>query len=197
MAEFKMLGGVPCLDFANTVDWRKGEPRELLNSAPNLIDWAEQAGTVTGREAQELRGEAARSPEEAESFYRRATALREAVYRTFKAHADGASPSEADLDLLSHELAEALSHTTLTKEGSGFTLRFRGAANEKMIWAITQSAAQLLTGPHLGRVKECGDPRCGWLFLDTSRNGTRRWCSMSDCGNRNKARAHYRRRQTS
>jgi len=197
MTSFKMLGGAICLDFANTVDWRKGEPRELLNSAPDLVDWAEQARTLTRQEAQELRAEAASSPEEAEALIRRATALREAVHRIFKAHADGARPPKADLEQLNRELADALSHTALTAEGQHYTLQFHGVLQEKLIWAIAYSAMQILTSPQLNRVKECDDPRCGWLFLDTSRNGTRRWCSMADCGNRNKARTHYRRRQPS
>jgi predicted RNA-binding Zn ribbon-like protein len=196
MAEFKLLGGATCLDFANTVDWRKGEPRELLSSFNDLVDWARQAREVTDSEARELLSEAALDPGRGEALLRRAVALREAVYRVFKAHADGASPREDDLELLNRELADAHSHTRLAWEGDGYALRLQNAP-EKIIWSVAHSAAQLLTGPHLGRVKECGDPRCGWLFLDTSRNGTRRWCSMSDCGNRNKARAHYRRRQTS
>jgi len=196
MATFKLLGGAPCLDFANTVDWRRGEPRELLNSAHNLADWAEQAEVVTGAEAQELREAAAQDPGRAEALHRRAVALREAVYRVFKAHADGDSPSDSDLKHLNRELNDALSHMSLAEEGPGFTLRFH-AAPEKTIWSVAYSAMRLLTGDRLGRVKECGDPRCGWLFLDTSRNNTRRWCSMSDCGNRNKARTHYRRRKTS
>jgi len=194
MAAFKMLGGAACLDFTNTVDWRRGEPQELLNTAQDLADWAEQSGTLTMQEAQELRAEAARSPGEAEALRLRATALREAVHRIFKAHADGTTPGEADLGHLNDELTDALSHMALTQEGHDYTLRFRGAPQEKLIWAIAYSAMQLLTGGQLTRVKECADPRCGWLFLDTSRNGTRRWCSMRDCGNRNKARRHHQRR---
>jgi len=194
MATFKLLGGAACLDFANTVDWRRGEPQEQLNSASDLIDWAEQAGTLTSLEAQELRTEARQNPEKAEAMLRRATALREAVYRIFKAHADGAAPGEADLESLNQELAAALGHMALTQDGRGFSLRLRGAPQQKLLGAVAQSASQLLTGPSLGRVRECADPRCGWLFLDTSRNGTRRWCSMRDCGNRNKARRHHRRR---
>ncbi|OGD44792.1 hypothetical protein A3K69_02395 [Candidatus Bathyarchaeota archaeon RBG_16_57_9] len=194
MAAFKLLGGALCLDFANTVDWRKGEPRELLRRAHDLADWAEQAGAVTGPETQELREGAALDPGRAEALHRRAIKLREAVYRVFKAHADGASPREADLEHLNRELADAHSHMRLTREGPSYALRLQ-AAPEKIIWSVAYSAVQLLTGPELNRVKECGDPRCGWLFLDTSRNQSRRWCSMSDCGNRNKARTYYRRRR--
>ena len=194
MAAFKMLGGATCLDFVNTVDWRKGESRELLNSAPDLVDWAEQAGTLTRQETQELRANAAQNPEDAEALLQRAITLREVVHLIFKARADGAGPPEADLEHLNRELADALSHTALTPEGQDYTLQFRGAPQEKLFWAIAYSAMQLLTGPHLGRVKECSDAHCGWLFLDTSRNSSRRWCSMEDCGNRNKARKHDRKR---
>jgi len=193
MAAFKLLGGAPCLDLANTVNWRKGEPRELLNTAYDLADWAEQTGAVIGPEAQELREAAAQDPEAAEAMHRRAIKLREAIYRVFKTHVDGASPREADLEHLNAELADAHSHMRLIPEGPGYALRLP-AAPEKIIWSLAQNATQLLTGPQLSSVKECRDPHCGWLFLDTSRNQSRRWCSMSDCGNRNKARTHYRRR---
>jgi len=195
-APFKLLGGAPCLNFANTVDWRKGEPRELLNSVHDLIDWARQVGTLTESEAQNLHREADMNPEKAEALYLRAIRLRETMYRVFRAAAGGASPGEGDLEALNSELHDAQSHMSLTREGSGFNLRFN-AAPEKILWDITYSAMQVLTSDELSRVKECSDPRCGWLFLDTSRNSSRRWCSMEDCGNRNKARKHYRKRKAS
>jgi predicted RNA-binding Zn ribbon-like protein len=65
-----------------------------------------------------------------------------------------------------------------------------------MLAPIAWSAADLLTGPRAQRVRQCADEKgCGWLFIDESRAGTRRWCSMGECGNRAKARRHYLRRK--
>ena len=69
-----------------------------------------------------------------------------------------------------------------------------GTPLRRPLWPVLWSAADLLTSDRLARVRSCGDPRCGWLFLDTSRNRSRRWCDMADCGNRAKARRHYARR---
>ena len=194
-AEFKLLGGAPCLDFANTVDWRKGEPQERLGDAHALIDWAHQAGVLPDADAARLHEAAQRDPADAERLHRRALRLRETIHRLFKASADGVDPDERDLEHLNEELAQALSHMKLTRSGPALTLQLHGDAAEKILWTLTHSAAQLLASPSLSRVKECSDPHCGWLYLDTSRSGTRRWCSMSDCGNRNKARTHYRKRK--
>jgi predicted RNA-binding Zn ribbon-like protein len=190
-AQFKLLGGTPCLDFANTVDWRKGEPQEKLNDTHGLLDWALQAGIISETEAAKLHDAAHTDPAEAEALYTRALSLRETIHRLFKAEADGEDPDERDLEHLNEELTQALSHMKLTRIGPALTLQLQGDAAEKILWTLTNSAAQLLTSPNITRVKECADPRCGWIFLDTSRNGTRRWCSMEDCGNRNKARRHY------
>ena len=193
-AQFKLLGGAPCLDFANTVDWRKGEPQEKLNDAHGLLNWALQAGTISGTEAARLHEAAQRDPVEAERLHERALRLRETIHRLFKAAADGVDPDGRDLEHLNEELAQALSHMKLTRSGPALTLQLQGDAAEKILWTLAHSAAQLLASPSLSRVKECGDPRCGWLFLDTSRNQSRRWCSMDDCGNRNKARRHHQRK---
>jgi predicted RNA-binding Zn ribbon-like protein len=193
-ARFKLLGGAPCLDFANTVNWRKGEPQEKLNDAHGLLDWALQAGIMSETEAAMLHEAAHTDPAEAEALYTRALSLRDTIHRLFRAAAHGDDPDQRDLDHLNGELGHALSHMRLTRSGHALTLQLYGEPAEKMLWTLTDDAARLLASPTLKRVKECADPRCGWLYLDTSRNGTRRWCSMQDCGNRNKARRHHQRK---
>ena len=193
-AQFKLLGGAPCLDFANTVDWRKGEPQEKLNDAHGLLNWALQAGIISGAEAARLHEAALGDPGETQKTLDRAIRLREAIHGLFLAAAEHRSPNTEDLNLFNDELAQALTHTALTGDSAGYTLGFKEGSIERILWTLAHSAAQLLASPSLTRVKECGDPHCGWLFLDTSRNGTRRWCSMEDCGNRNKARRHHHRK---
>ena len=92
--------------------------------------------------------------------------------------------------------AEALSHRRLEPGEDGFAWSWKdGAAGDLRtpLWPILESAATLLTSDDLGRIRECDADDCNWLFLDRSRGGNRRWCSMKSCGNRAKARRHYRR----
>ena len=193
-----LLGGRLCLDFANTVDWRTGEhPQEWLTSYADLVAWSEHAGIVTESEAHHLRDFAARHPTAASAALEQAIALREAIYRIFSAIVDERSPEATDVATLNDALSEALSRLRVTPTVGGFTWQW--ASNEdsldQMLWPVARSAAELLTADDLSRVQMCAGDDCGWLFFDTSKNRSRRWCSMEDCGNRAKARRHYRRQR--
>jgi predicted RNA-binding Zn ribbon-like protein len=184
-----------CLDFANTMDWHASDhPHETLNSYTDLISWAERAGFLTDRETRQLSQEAARRPADAAAVLERAVALREAIYRFFSAVAEGRSPEGGDLTVLNVALSEALSRLQIIRVGDGFAWEWTGeeAALDRVVWPLARSAGDLLTSEKLSRVGVCADDRgCGWLFLDMSRNRSRRWCDMKDCGNRAKARRHY------
>jgi predicted RNA-binding Zn ribbon-like protein len=195
----KLLAGRLSLDFINTVYWHLDEePEEFLTGYAELVDWAEHAGILVSEDAAELRTEAAHAPDAARAIRERAVALREALFRTFLAATRRARPEAGDLHLINRELKQALAHLELGPAGRGLAWDWNGSdgALDRMLWPILQDAAQLLTSAELERVKVCGDDRCGWLFLDTSRNRSRRWCSMEDCGNRAKARRYYWRQQT-
>ena len=135
--------------------------------------------------------------ERAASVLARAIRLREALYRMFSALARDAQVAPDDLSILNGALAEA--HNRLRLGAAPAFDRFgwvwSGAddALDRMLWPIARSAAELLTAPELARVRECAGQPCGWLFLDASRNHSRRWCSMAGCGNRAKAKRHYER----
>jgi len=170
------VAGSLCLDFVNTVDPRHATPREeRLPDYAAVIEWARQAGL----EASPLEAAAAsRAHEEAIS-------LRETLYAIFGAVARGEAPPAEALRHLNDEIARRPRRIT---EG------FAWASDDDVLAPVVWSAAELLTSGPLERVRECpGDDTCGWLFLDTSRNGSRRWCDMRTCGNRAKARRHYRR----
>jgi predicted RNA-binding Zn ribbon-like protein len=67
---------------------------------------------------------------------------------------------------------------------------------ERPWWPVVRSAAELLTSPHLlDRLGQCADPQCGWLFLDTSKSRTRKWCDINDCGNRAKQRRFQKKKR--
>jgi predicted RNA-binding Zn ribbon-like protein len=174
------VAGSLCLDFVNTVDPRHATPREEhLPDYAAVLDWARQAGI----EASPL------PTKDASRAHEEAIALRETLYAIFAAVARGEAPPEDALRHLNDELARRPRQIT---EGFAWT-----PSHDDVLAPVVWSAAGLLTSGPLERVRECpGDDTCGWLFLDTSRNGSRRWCDMRTCGNRAKARRHYRRAST-
>lgn len=195
---FAFLGGALCLDFCNTVDWHVGPaPSDRLREYRDLLVWAVQGGVVTPEGADALAAAARQDPAAAERALGFARDLREAVFRVFLARVRGGDPHPADLERLNQALSPALARVRLEAIPGGFAWAwdFRPDDLAFPAWPVARSAAELLTSPELDRVRLCSDEACGWLFLDRSRNRSRRWCSMEDCGNRAKARRFYRRRR--
>ena len=190
-----LLGGRLCLDFVNTVEPRHSTPElHFLTTYGDLVGWGVRAGALEPTEAALLRSAAARRPREAQATYSYAIHVRESIYRIFSAVIAGRPADAADLATFDAALARSLVNLALVQTGERFSWRFAGEpdALDRMLWPILRSAAELLTSDQLARVAAC--PNCGWLFVDTSKNHSRRWCSMDACGNQAKARRHYRRR---
>lgn len=195
---YQILAGKLCLDFANTADWHESEqPVELLTSYSDLLVWGQQAGVLVGEDSVRLLQAAEYAPEVAVAVYARAIALREAIFRMFRCIARQESTDAGDLALLNDELATAFQQRRVAAGADGFHWEWAGhdAALDRVLWDIVQSAAELLTSSELHRVRQCAGDPCGWLFYDTSRNRSRRWCNMDGCGNRAKARRYYQRRR--
>jgi predicted RNA-binding Zn ribbon-like protein len=168
---------------------------------------------LADHQAQRLLKEAARRPVDATAVLERAIALREAIYRIFSAISHERPLQAADLATFNAELSRALAQSRIVStlrqpfdgaqdkaqdtaaEGFAWDWAGAGEALDQMLWPVVHDAAGLLTSEELDRVGQCADDRCGWLFLDTSRNRSRRWCSMEDCGNRAKARRYYERKR--
>ncbi len=189
-----------CLDFTNTANWHaSAQPVEELPAYTDLVTWAQNVRLLTEAERQRLKRQAARRPAEAKAVLARAHTLREAVYRLLSATAHRRAANAADLDLINAELALALAQARLAPVAFGYALHWPASpdALDCMLWPVVYSAADLLAQPELlARVGECADDRgCGYLFLDMTKNHSRRWCDMKDCGNRAKARRHYERRK--
>jgi predicted RNA-binding Zn ribbon-like protein len=166
-----------CIDFANTRFWRGSpEPTERLATAEDLEAWC--------------RAEGIGAPAELDA----AIAFREAIYRIFAAASAGAEPVPEDLALLNQTLAAAPARQRLVRMDGHYVWDV-GSLGETPLAPVAWSAADLLVGPLLGRVRLCANERCRWLFLDESKSGNRRWCSMSACGNRAKAHRHYARQK--
>jgi predicted RNA-binding Zn ribbon-like protein len=190
-----LLGGQLCLDFANTVDWRlRDRPGDLMSSYADLVAWSRHAGILSEARARALLKEARKSPTTASAVFKQAVALRELIYRIFSHIAQGGMPAGADVAEINSALSDSLSRMRLVPAASSFEWGWEenGARLERPLWYIVQSAATLLTIGKLDRIRQCNDDHCGWLFFDVSKNRSRRWCSMEDCGNRAKARRHYR-----
>ena len=197
LAGLRLLGERLCLNFANTMDPRQGDhPREFLTGYPDLVTWSVRAGAVDRPTAAELAAAAERDPDAAETAYAEAIRLREALYEVFSAVAAGTAVPAVALATVNAAAAAAFAHARVEPDGTGYRWGWRSdpAALDRMLWPVLRSAVDLLTSAELARVKECpGLGDCGWLFLDTSKNGSRRWCSMEGCGNRAKGRRHYQR----
>jgi predicted RNA-binding Zn ribbon-like protein len=207
---FGFRGGVACLDFVNTLAWRLTDrPVEYLGSYEDLLAWGRQAGLLAPGETEVLSGWAATHPEEARATLSRAVALREEVHRVLAAAITGEPQDEGALWTLNRELSVALARLRVAPAagdaaGDAYVWAWErggedgGGPLERPLWPVARSAAELLTSAKLARVKVCGGEGCGWMFLDESRNASRKWCESRDCGNRERVR-HYlaRKKRTS
>ena len=195
---FKFTGGHLCLDFANTLRHRLSDrPAELLATYADLVSWGRAAGVLEAGEGGSLLREAGHRPREAQAILERAIGLREVIHRIFSATAGGHGPPREDLTALNAALAEPMGALRLVPEGARFGWGSVGDAPvlERPLWFVVRSAAELMTSDELEAVRKCGASECAWLFMDQSKNRSRRWCDMRTCGNRAKARRHYRRRR--
>jgi predicted RNA-binding Zn ribbon-like protein len=189
---FELSGGRLCLDFANTVDERATEhPRELLRNEADLTGFLAQSGMLSRDVAASRR----RGSNRRRHLLSRARGLREALFEVFSALARGGRPQETALGEIEAWLPRAYARPGLEPQGEGYRLAWAAAEDpiENALLAVVRSAVDLLGAPERSRVRLCAAERCAWLFLDESRNRSRQWCDMSVCGNREKARRHYRR----
>ena len=199
--KWKFVGGRLCLDFINTVGGRLGSHtilRDKLIDYQDLLEWSRLAGTANLAESRELGRLAESHRRQAEAILPKAILLREALYRIFKSAAEHRRPRPADLDLLSQELRAARNCQRLIHTSRAFCWTFDDGepSLDRILWPVSLSAADLLTSGPLSRLRQCGGQDCGWMFLDTSRNRSRQWCDMQDCGNRAKVRRFRKRQQT-
>lgn len=196
----KLSGGALCLDFANTVHcYGCADLGEYLNTYHDLVAWSRHVGMITDDEAKILLRRAAGYPAEANSAHRRAIELREGIYRIFTITLKGQSPAQEDLAVFNNYLGKTMMRSQIVKTQAGFYLDMAGNKT-KLDWILNpviRSAADLLVSEEFRRVKKCAGPICGWLFLDISRNRSRRWCDMADCGNRAKASRFYKKNKDS
>ncbi len=194
LAGLNLIGGRLSLDFVNTVDTHDTRIDDKLQAATDLVWWALRVGMLDDAAAAPLFAAAESDPARAAEVLARALELREALYRLFTAARSQAAADPADLAVLNRELSSALAHLRVRAEGDDFGWGWEeGAQLERVLWPVVRDAAELLVSGDLRRVGRCCGDNCDWLYLDTSRNRSRRWCDMQVCGNRAKARRHYHR----
>ena len=196
--DYEFVGGALALDFSNTLGGMHTAPtHEHLQGYAYLVRFAQEGGAFSTAEVRRLIAEGARHPKLAADVLRRAIALREAIWRVFSALAAEAVPEEQDLALISHEAAGAYVNSRLTRQGEAFQWALAQKVSlERPLWPIARSAVDLLTSDReVNLVRECASETCEWLFVDRTRNHSRRWCDMNDCGNRAKQR-RLRQRQS-
>lgn len=195
---FQLIAGYPALDFANTLDNRYSDDRriDLLADYEDLLRFAQQAQLLDADEVALCKAEAAMPDQEV--VLDSARNLREAIHGIFDSQATGAAIDPANLDLLSDWVRRAWLHRKLEPQRGSVVWDWEAVpgAAAAPVWRLALNAADLLTSPECRFVRECQEDSCRWLFLDLSKNHSRRWCDMRLCGNRSKARRHYRRRST-
>jgi len=200
MRDVELIGNALCLDFANTVNARPVADRDWLRTSAEAVTWA----VAVGRPIEDETGLDATLPAARE--------LREAVFRVFQPLAHGRRPPRPDLDTVAatyadgvahgrlegaggvahgrQDAAEGFVHGRLEEAGGGFRFAWTVPRTARsLLWEVAAAAVELLTYGPLDRLGEC--PTCCWLFLDTSKNRRRRWCSMATCGSRDKSRRYY------
>jgi len=200
--EFELGAGALCLDFANTLDGRFEErPTDLLNSYEDILHFAEVSNTVDAIEAGRLRAAAPHHPNDVLASFERGIYLREVIFRIFATLVTGHRALQEDLQALSRALATGLLHGSLRETDERFTWHWEMAesgqdiAFDRPLWPILLSAAEVLQNGDLRRARQCAAADCGVLFLDSTRNQSRQWCSRAGCGNRSRVRRHRERRR--
>ena len=193
-----IVGGRPCLDFLNTTSGRgTAERREHLHTFGDLLAWAHHADILGAEDTLALARLARGKPAGARRILAQAIALRETLHVIFEATVQGQQvPADAVVRLNRFIAGAARAAQLAPAEGSLWRWSADARRLERPLWPIIRSAAELLTAGPLDRVKMCPGQACGWIFLDQTRNGRRRWCEMQVCGSRAKMHRYRHRRGT-
>lgn len=200
---FDLSGGHPALDLVNTLDHRFGDEArvELLTDYDALLRFAQQTELLDPGQVQLLRKSV--TPQAAARALRSVRELREAMAAAFYGSVERRPPPAADIRTLQRHFLASERHRELhwqeaaARNGQPAMAWQRGRFQKEAelpIWILAERTAQLMLSGAMQRVRACGADTCRWLFLDTSKNHTRRWCNMKVCGNRMKARRFQARR---
>jgi len=194
---YKVIGGELCLDFANTVSWRGIErEHDWLHNFSNYIAWGVLVGVISRDEHQSLTEVAELHPHEAEQTLKKAHELREVINALFSEVKNGQPIPQVELAALNAYLPETLVHLQAGVEDNRASWKWwsDGVELDCILWPVVWSATNLLMSDRLKNLRSC--EACEWLYLDNTKNHSRRWCTMEDCGNRAKVRRFRQRAQS-
>jgi len=188
-----------CLDFVNTVTWDglTTVRDEQIRGYGHLLDWAADRWVLAEHEVEQLREEAAADADARRRALGRAWAFRRALHDCLRAVVRREPPPEASVALINSAIFTAPAPFALAPRADGIALTMPAGPYPDLLQPVLRSAMRLLSSPDLARLRECAGERCGRLYLDVTKNGSRRWCDMETCGNRAKARRHQARRRRS
>jgi predicted RNA-binding Zn ribbon-like protein len=190
----ELVGGVLCLDFVNTINSRVNPEHDYLSHYSDLAGWANKVGILSPAQINQLQKRASQNAKEAEEALQKAQTLRELLYRLFSNAARGTDPKKEDMVSFIKYYGESISQGQFFKTDKHYVTVWKADQGfDALLFSIIHSAGEILQSDELAQVKEC--PGCGWLFLDTSKNQSRRWCSMNTCGARDKMRRYHKRKQ--
>jgi predicted RNA-binding Zn ribbon-like protein len=202
--KWKFRGGQLSLDFVNSVDGRvelNGNDytilKDKINNYEDLVDWAKTIGILNETTARNLVSLAGQKGKVTNSVFERAIKLRESLYRIFISIVENRVPLKEDIEVLNNECSAVREQQKLVYTSRKFSWNYELTDEpDNMIWQVALSGAELLLSDQLKRVKQCPGTNCGWLFLDASKNGSRQWCDMKDCGNVAKVRRYREKRKS-
>ena len=179
----RLNAGATCLDFLNTNAFRAGQPREWLKGYADLLTFATRTGNLSAEQSAALLQQSLAVPEAAIAVTATARAWREVLYRVVT-HA----PLPGDLLRLDASFRDAFTQRQFKATPEAFAWAWPEDRLEQPLWMIVLDAADLLVSGLSPHVKTCPGEDCGWVFLDSGRGKSRRWCAMDLCGNRAKVK---------
>jgi predicted RNA-binding Zn ribbon-like protein len=188
-----LIGCDLALDFTNTSSGRGHHSHlEHLRSAENVVSWARHAKALALADSESILTALQTDEGLAARFLKRALALREIIFAIGVEVASRRRAPDESVNALAYAHAACIAKARLTPHGGGFVWSWspEEAPVEAVLGPIALSALTLLTQADLSRIKQCQGDHCGWLFLDTTKNKSRRWCEMEVCGNRAKQKRH-------
>jgi predicted RNA-binding Zn ribbon-like protein len=190
-APFRFVGGDPSLDFVNTADWTpRGLERDRFTEFERVVEWARGAAILSAGQARRLSQSATRHPRQAVAAFGAVHSAREVLRETFTTLIAGRTSSSV-LDQFNELVAQAAANIRVVRDGAGQLARGwdeLGESPASVLWPVVWAASDLVTSPDVAKLRMCAGDDCGWLYVDRSRNGLRRWCEMSVCGTAEKNR---------
>ena len=192
---YKVIGGTLCFDFSNTISYRnRPHPHEWLDTIENLVTWSQIVKVLDPSDARLLLEDLSQDKKQACAKIIFLRELREVVFRLFSSIVDNEHPLKTDLNFLNNLAQERIGWREIKFEDGVFNFSHNKELScfERVVHSIYSSTIHALTQLDMKRIKKCSS--CDWLFYDSSKNLSRKWCVMEDCGNRDKVNRFNKRK---